>query len=325
MIQKKDLLVRKIANSILLNSSSIETSGLYNGKSGVSIALFEASKYLQDDNLEDVAFSMIKEAIITENNDISFENGLSGIGYALIHLIEGGFLEADYNELFGNQHKNILRLIELLGKNEIDLSNYVKVVFYIKRYERFFDGGGCSLSAIEKLLKASEDSILNSLSVFNDVFNNGDKNQIIQKVENFLFVVSYSQKYSYARAVAEAYLQLYEQGKIKSSLFLWMQLQEIAEKLHMRDVEKQSKRRVDLMSGMLNSHLLSFRDKVSILHNLNLRTTRKDALFSHYEFCSSKFEYDVRSSVARGHSYIGYEGGAARFLLHMVNPDIELL
>ena len=93
----------------------------------------------------------------------------------------------------------------------------------------------------------------------------------------------------------------------------------------MRDVEKQSKRRVDLMSGMLNSHLLSFRDKVSILHNLNLRITRKDALFSHYEFCSSKFEYDVRSSVARGHSYIGYEGGVARFLLHIVNPNIELL
>jgi len=164
-------LVRKIANSILLNSSSIEASGLYNGKSGVSIALFEASKYLQDDNLEDVAFSMIKESIIAENNDISFENGLSGIGYALIHLIEGGFLEADYNELFGNQHKNILRLIELLAKNEIDLSNYVKVVFYIKRYERFFDGDSYSLSAIDKLLKASEHSVLSSLSVFSDVFN----------------------------------------------------------------------------------------------------------------------------------------------------------
>ena len=318
-------MVRKIANSILLNSSSIEASGLYNGKSGVSIALFEASKYLQDDNLEDVAFSMIKESIIAENNDISFENGLSGIGYALIHLIEGGFLEADYNELFGNQHKNILRLIELLAKNEIDLSNYVKVVFYIKRYERFFDGDSYSLSAIDKLLKASEHSVLSSLSVFSDVFNSSDKNQIIQKVENFLFVVSYSQNYSYARTVVEVYLQLYEQGRIKSSLFLWMQLREIAEKLHMRDVEKQSRRKVDFTSGILNSHLLSFRDKVSILHNLNLSTISKDELFSHYGFCSSKFEYDVRSSVARGHSYIGYEGGAARFLLHMVNPDIELL
>ena len=67
----------------------------------------------------------------------------------------------------------------MLGKNEIDLSNYVKVVFYIKRYERFFDGDGCSLSAIEKLLKASENSVLNSLSVFNNVFDNSDKNQII--------------------------------------------------------------------------------------------------------------------------------------------------
>ena len=93
----------------------------------------------------------------------------------------------------------------------------------------------------------------------------------------------------------------------------------------MRDVEKQSRRKVDFTSGILNSHLLSFRDKVSILHNLNLSTISKDELFSHYGFCSSKFEYDVRSSVARGHSYIGYEGGAARFLLHMVNPDIELL
>lgn len=325
MIQKKDLLVRKIVNSILLNSSSIEASGLYNGKSGVAIALFEASKYLQDDYLEDIAFSMIKESIITENNDISFENGLSGIGYALIHLIEGGFLEADYNELFENQHKNILRAVEILGKNETDLSNHIKVAFYIKRYIRFLDGDCNSLSAIDKLLKASEHIILHSLSVFNDIIDNNDKNSIIQKIEDFLYVVTYSQNYSYAKTVAEVYLQLYEQGKIKSSLFLWIQLQNIAVKLHMREVEKQSKRKIDFMSGTLNSHVLSFRDKVSILHNLNLRTTSKDTLFSHYEFCSSKFEYDVRSSVARGHSYIGYEGGVARFLLHIVNPNIELL
>lgn len=321
MIRKKDFLVGKIVDSILLNYSSIELSGLYNGKAGVALALFEASRYLQDGNLEDVAFSITKEALITKNDNISFEKGLSGVGYVLIHLIERCFLEADFNELFGNQHQMILQSIDALNEDGVVLFDYIKVIFYLKRYIQFSNGDYNASSAIDKLLKASEQQILHSLCDFSAK----DKNLLIRKIEDFLSVVNYSQDYSYVKAVVDAYILLYEQGKIKSSLFLWGQLWKIAEKLHMKEVEKLAKRKVDFMTITLNLDALCFRDKVSALHSLNLKKIDSGMQSLHQGFDLSKFEHNVRTSVTKGHSYIGYEGGASRFLLHLVNSDIELL
>ena len=48
--------IRKIVDNILLNASSVNSSGLYNGKAGMALALFEAARYLKDDGIEEKAF-----------------------------------------------------------------------------------------------------------------------------------------------------------------------------------------------------------------------------------------------------------------------------
>ena len=84
--------IRKLIDYTLLNACSINSSGLYNGKAGIALALFEVARYLQDEYIEEQAFDLLQEALVSKTEDISFENGLSGIGYVLLYLIENEWL-----------------------------------------------------------------------------------------------------------------------------------------------------------------------------------------------------------------------------------------
>ena len=66
-----DTTIRKLVDYISLNACSVNSSGLYNGKSGISLALFETAKCLQDTEIEDKAFSLFQESLIRKTNDTS--------------------------------------------------------------------------------------------------------------------------------------------------------------------------------------------------------------------------------------------------------------
>lgn len=59
-----DTTIRKLVDYISLNACSVNSSGLYNGTSGISLALFETAKCLQDTEIEDKAFSLFQESLI---------------------------------------------------------------------------------------------------------------------------------------------------------------------------------------------------------------------------------------------------------------------
>ena len=93
--------ISKLVDYLLLNAYSVNSSGLYNGKAGISLCLFEMSRFLQDEYIEEQAFELLKEFLLTKNEDIGFENGLSGVGYVLLYLIQkdfvGGTFYFDHN------------------------------------------------------------------------------------------------------------------------------------------------------------------------------------------------------------------------------------
>lgn len=105
-------IIQKLATYILLNAYSNNSSGLYNGRAGHSLALFEVSRFLHDEYLEDHAFELMQEALVCKSNDISFENGLSGIGYTLQYLIDNQFIDADFNIFFGDQQEKTHSIIK---------------------------------------------------------------------------------------------------------------------------------------------------------------------------------------------------------------------
>lgn len=56
----------------MLNLCSVNSSELYNGKASMALALFEATKYLHDEKVEDKAFRLLQESLVIEKKDYSF-------------------------------------------------------------------------------------------------------------------------------------------------------------------------------------------------------------------------------------------------------------
>ena len=100
--------IYKIIDYLLLNAYATKSKGLYNGKSGIAIALFEVAKFLKDDNLEEQAFILIQDSLIGDSENINFESGESGIGFALLYLIQNKFIDTSFDDIFSKRYHRIL-------------------------------------------------------------------------------------------------------------------------------------------------------------------------------------------------------------------------
>jgi len=91
MRSKLDIL--QLTDYVLFNSCSMDTSGFYNGKAGLSLCLFEVARLYNEDYLEEQAFELLQEVLLSKTEKIDFEHGLSGIGFVLAYLIDNGFVD----------------------------------------------------------------------------------------------------------------------------------------------------------------------------------------------------------------------------------------
>jgi hypothetical protein len=130
----KDIL-KKLVDYVVLNSFACNSTGLYNGKAGLSLCLFESSRYLKDEKIEEIAFDLIQEALLSKNSDVSFENGLSGIGYTLLYLLEQNYFEADFEELFSDFHQKIIDWVDTQPKEDA-LVNNMKMLYYLHKHNQ---------------------------------------------------------------------------------------------------------------------------------------------------------------------------------------------
>jgi hypothetical protein len=64
----------------LLNACSVSSSGLYNGKTGMASALFETGNYLQDEHIEDRAFDLLQEALVTKTKILALKTDWQASG-----------------------------------------------------------------------------------------------------------------------------------------------------------------------------------------------------------------------------------------------------
>lgn len=126
-------IVRKISDYLLINGVSVASSGLMGGKAGICLSLFELSRMLNDSILEDHAYNLLQEALVSKNENTDFANGLAGIGYALMYLIENKFVDADFDELFGENHKKIVDALDKKGSISSPLD-----LFYLIEANKYY-------------------------------------------------------------------------------------------------------------------------------------------------------------------------------------------
>ena len=120
-----------VKNYLLIDSLSVSNVGL-SGKAGAALALFELSR--KDAFLEDYAFEFFQESLAFLNNDYCYK-GAVGVGLILNYLIDNKFIDADFRELFGEKHEQIVKqvLSETYPKDNIcDLLLYFLLVTIIQ-------------------------------------------------------------------------------------------------------------------------------------------------------------------------------------------------
>ena len=79
--------------------------GLLSGKAGISLFMFYNGRYFKNDRYEKYAKHILEDVFKDINNDSllpTFCNGLAGVGWAVNHLVENGFIEKESLEVLND-------------------------------------------------------------------------------------------------------------------------------------------------------------------------------------------------------------------------------
>lgn len=101
MEKNKDISLRQIANHLIINSSFLTDISLYHGKTGIVLFFYNYARYTKNPVYDEFAGELLEEIFneIHDNIGIDFENGLSGIGWGILYLLENQFITGDPNDI----------------------------------------------------------------------------------------------------------------------------------------------------------------------------------------------------------------------------------
>ena len=221
--------IKKIADQLLQDAEKETSAGLYNGKAGFSLSLFIAARYLRDESIEDVAFRLLQESLVIKTGDISFENGLSGIGYALLYLIENKYLDADFDEIFGDQYEMIIKFLSTIEKAPLLLLHLWQTVYFLAKVSGIKKEDERIPKIIQKFFEGLELFLIVQFQDFTDARYIRKKADVLDIYKNYRQLVDYSGYRQFSRVLLEDYTVLCRKGVIKSAVNIYPEAHSIKE------------------------------------------------------------------------------------------------
>ena len=99
--QEIKLILRQIADVLLINGGFLNNPGLYTGEMGLVLFFARYARFTQNDLYMDYAFGLVEkiQRRIHQDTPINYKNGLTGIGSAIEYLVQNSFFEADTDEI----------------------------------------------------------------------------------------------------------------------------------------------------------------------------------------------------------------------------------
>lgn len=310
-------IIRKIVDYILLNACSVNSSGLYNGKAGIAWALFETARFLQDEYIEEQAFELLKEALISKTDDMGFENGLSGIGYVLLYLIKNDFIDADFDELFGEQLEKILTNFEKLKENPNTVLNAIKLNYFLNVVKPYRPSYKRIDEMIKSIFEANELYFAIQFFDFKDIHYINNKTSVLSKFETYLKTIYDCGYADYSRAVLNDYADLYRSGRVKSSYKAAYYLEKLDKTGKYNDVIITNKQYA-ISDNVKNLSLRNCIELSQLTDNdkyLSLFLTEEE----------KKIEKAILKLIPPGVFTAGYEQGVSRLLIYLTNKKTILL
>ena len=321
-------LIRKQADFVMLNSCSVSSSGLYNGKAGMSWALFETARLLDDEYMEEQALQTLQEALLTQTKNVGFEKGLSGIGYVLLCLIRDGLVDADFDELFADKlalvHGYAGKLCTDAAEGSLQIGG-MKNILFLDMHHRC-TGNAQSLELRNRLLKAYGKMFKEPLCDFNREKVQVSKVDFLMYVEDYLKIVDECDPEELPTDMIDNYIEGYMKGKWMSRFSLAAALYGIARKVGNPEWEAVAMQQADIALHTVDVHRETLRSMTDILsYELPLESYRKKRT----EVRSFLFPTDEQTwlqhlscAIAHKGMVAGYASGMARLLLCTVNECI---
>ena len=313
----KDL--SKYVEYILSNTCLINSTSLYSGKAGISLALFEGSRYFQNEELENEAFKLLQEALIFKGGKLNFENGLSGIGYVLCYLIENKFIEADFNEIFGEQYEKIVENLGDIEKQPERLLNTFQVVYFLSSVRKIEPNDERPQNIIKKIFEGLELFLIIQFQDFLDIQYTNNKMAVLRIYENYLKLINYTGYKYFSRSLLENYANLYRKDKVISSIAIGCYLGKLTHTYIITDYDDVVKNHIE--KGIRNIHedVLTLGEKIDVMKLLfDIESSRIVQLPDNMINC-------LRNNINIKSSSLDYKEGLARLLLFCVNKQAELL
>ena len=321
--------IHKLTDYILLNACSVNSSGLYNGKAGMALALFEVARYLQDEYIDEQAFNLFEEALVTQNEDIGFENGLSGVGYMLLYLMGNDFIDSDFEELFGENRIKIetglIAPVHLPPKEQ--LTQYLRVAYYLCMVNKKITSVKTKLVA-KSILKEADKLLVENLSAL-ETDAKLPKIDILNSLASYLKVADFCCFFEPSAELLEKYAALYKQSKLVSNFAIGYYLTNIAKRTGNTDIETVGMENKATAVRNIHRETLSLTQRIDLLWLLHQNATlyKNEIACLEKDFVEITDEKTVEQTLVQSMHptdfIAGYQSGIARFLLYYVYRNTE--
>ena len=313
-------ITHKLVDYLLFNVCSINQPGLYYGKAGIALALFELSRQWRNDYWEEQAFEILREALSTPTSDTGFENGLSGIGYTLLYLIDNKFVEADFKELFAENTNNIKRKLQHGHTSEptvTDIADRIKTMYFILALRRH--DNDCDICNLENSVTDAIEMRMNKLMSKNSATT--DPTPIMDIMETYLSLCHTYPSFKPHDSVIKHYTELYNSGKVVSDFTIGYYLERMAKNTGNRILQSVAENNITNALNGLHAPTLSLRQRTDMLHIMYSDKARFGSAIGKLE---TRFTDTDDESAAEKNLYAvmhgndmsaGYRSGVARVLL----------
>lgn len=322
---KSSKIIHQLIDYVLLNAYSVNSTGFYNGKVGLSLSLFNVSRFLNDNYVEEQAYELLQEALLSSNRDISFENGLGGIGYVLHYLITNKFIEADFRELFEEQTNHIIKtLTNILKYDSLKITvQCLMLVHFLDAIKSYYSNKeiDCLIvqiaSASTQLLEERLDNIT--------VKSNKNETRVLSLFEIYIKLADYYESFPFVWSILERYGDFCFSDNSVSNLIIASHLKHIVVKHHHPYLQVVTTTNMKKTIQSLYLDKMSLSQRIELLHLLHesgmafpqsIKSMEEKLLNigSH----SYNYEQYILDGICSDKFIAGYQYGIARLLLYWV-------
>lgn len=317
--------IYQFVNYALEHIKLVKSTGFYDGQAGISLCLFEVSQYLNDTYIEDMAFNLLQEALVDSKEDISFEKGLSGIGYVLTYLIRNQFIETNIDEIFGAQLNRIIVDIDKMkeGHSRKEAFHSIRTVYFLNELN-IIDPDKKVTKYINFLLEESTLFLEEEFSIMKDQLGICSKMNLLDNFKVYLKIVDECRYIVPSLNVLNLYSELYQRSEFVSDYMIGYHLNNVASALkdpYLKSVAIQNK-----IMALRNIHLstMSLSQQIDLLNILLLDKDgeRSPLVILLEENLAQEegelFNWSILHKIPRTDCLLGYQSGVSRLLLYWI-------